>query len=155
MSKYLKYNTWYLQRLWHFTYYNVTMPMVVVLLVKSKSILSYEIADSGLQLNVITYSYKKCNCSEIYKNISYHLIILINILQLHKELHRHATWDVSVILPFILLSFRQVISYNISVYFNIHNICINFFSRLHTSHYSALILLGGLAFDINVIHCCL
>jgi hypothetical protein len=131
MSKYLKYNTWYLQRLWLFTYYNVTMPMVVVLLVKSKSILSYEIADSGLQLNVITYSYKKCNCSEICKNISYHLIILINILQLHnKELHRHATWDVSVILAFILLSFREEISYNISVYFSIHNICINFFFPL-------------------------
>ena len=91
MSKYLKYNTRYLQRLRHFTYYNVTMPMVVVLLVKSKSILSYEIADSGLQLNVITYYYKKCKCSEIYKNSSYHIIILINILQLHNELHRHAT----------------------------------------------------------------
>ena len=155
MSKYLKYNTWYLQRLRHFTYYNVTMPMVVVLLVKSKSILSYEITDSGLQLNVITYSYKKCNCSEIYKNISYHLIILINILQLHKEVHRHATWDVSVILVFILLSFREVISYNISVYFSLHNICINFVFHWHTTHYSALILLRGLAFNIHFINCCL
>ena len=127
MNKYLKYNTRYLQRLRHFTYYNVTMPMAVVLLVKSKSILSYEIADSGLQLNVITYCYKKCKCSEIYKNSSYHLIILINILQLHNELHRHATWDVCVILVFILLSFQEVISYNISVYFNIHNICTTFF----------------------------
>ena len=112
MSKYLKYNTRYFQRLWHFTYYNVTMPMVVVLLVKSKSILSYEITDSGLQLNVITYCYKKCKCSEIYKNSSYHLIILINVLQLHKELHRHATWEECVILAFIILSFREVISYD-------------------------------------------
>ena len=129
MSKYLKYNTRYLQRLRHFAYYNVTMPMAVVLLVKSKLILSYEIADSWLQLSVITYCYKKCKCSEIYKNSSYHLMIFINILQLHKELHRHATCDVSVILAFIILSFREVISYNISVYFSIHNICINLFSR--------------------------
>jgi hypothetical protein len=43
------------------------MPMVVALLVNSRSILSYEIADSGLQLNVIPYCYKKCKCSEIYK----------------------------------------------------------------------------------------
>ena len=47
------------QRNRHFTYYNVTMPMVVVLLVKSKSMLLYEIADFGLQLNIITYCYKK------------------------------------------------------------------------------------------------
>jgi hypothetical protein len=124
-------------------------------LVKSKSILSYEIADSGLQLNVITYCYKKCKCSEIYKNNSYHLIIFINILQLQKDLHRQVRWDVSAILACILLSFREVISYNMSVYFSIHNICINFFSRWHTIHYSALILLGGLAFNIHFIHCCL
>ena len=85
MNKYLKYNTRYLHRLRNFTYYNVTLPMVVVLLVKSKSILPYAIVDSGLQLNVITYCYKKCKCSEIYKNSSYYLIIFINILQLHKE----------------------------------------------------------------------
>jgi hypothetical protein len=155
MSKYLKYNTRCLQRLRYFTYYNVTMPKVVVLLVKSKSILSYEIVNSGLQLNVITYCYKKGKCSEIYKNSSYHLIIFINILQLHKELHRHATWEVSVILACILFSFREVISYNMSVYFSIHFICINFFSRWHTIHYSALIPLGGLAFNIHCIHCCL
>jgi hypothetical protein len=53
MSKYFKYNTKYLHRLYHFTYYNVTMPMVVVLLVKSKSILSYEIIDFGLQLMLL------------------------------------------------------------------------------------------------------
>jgi len=120
MSKYLKevlkYNTRYLRRFRHFTYYNETMTMVVVLLVKTKSILSYEILDSGLQLNGITYFYKKCKCSEIYKNSSYHLIIFINILQLHKELHRHPTGHVSVILAF-LLSFRRVISYNMSLYF--------------------------------------
>ena len=85
MSKYLKYNTRYLHRLRNFTYYNVTMPMVVVLLVKSKSILPYAIVDTGLQLNVIAYCYKKCKCSDIYKNSSYHLIIFINILQLHME----------------------------------------------------------------------
>jgi hypothetical protein len=90
MSKYHKCSTRYLQKLRHFTCYNVTMPMVVVLLGKSKSILSYEIVDSGLQLNVITYCYKKCKCSEIYKNSSYHSIIFINILQLQKDLHRRA-----------------------------------------------------------------
>ena len=82
------------------------------------------------------------------QNSSYHLIIFINILQLHKEWYRHDTWDVSVILAFLLLSFREIISYNMSVYFSIHNIGINSFSLRRIIHYSALILLGGLAFNM-------
>ena len=151
MNKYIKYNTRYLHRLRNFTYYNVTLPMVVVLLVKSKSILPYAIVDSGLQLNVITYCYKKCKCSEIYKNSSYYLIIFINILQLHKERQlRHMRRKCYISLYYIIIPGGNQLQY--VVYFSRHNICIKYYSRRHTIHYSALILLGGLAFNIHFIH---
>jgi len=41
--------------------------MVVVLLVKSKSILSYEILDSGIQLNVITYDIRNISVRKFTK----------------------------------------------------------------------------------------